>query len=95
MGIRMVLGAEPGKITRLVVGEGLLLAGIGILIGTGASWLLSRLVSVSSLLYKVDSNDWLSFAAAVVGMLLVSALACYAPAHRAARLDPQASLREE
>ena len=93
MGIRIALGAGTGQLLRLVVGQGLLLAGIGVAIGLAASFGLTRVMS--SLLYGVKATDAGTFAAVAVLLSGVAALACYIPARRATRVDPIVALHHE
>jgi len=89
----MALGAEPGRVLRMVMGEVALLISFGLAIGLGAAIAITRFIE--SLLYGMKPNDpWtLSLAAAVLA--LVATLAGLVPAHRASRLDPLNALREE
>ena len=93
MGIRIALGAGTGQLLRLVVGQGLLLAGIGVTIGLGASFGVTRVMS--SLLYGVKATDAATFAAVAAVLSAVAALACYIPARRATRVDPIIALHQE
>jgi putative ABC transport system permease protein len=93
IGIRMALGAPRGDVFRLVVGQGLKLAGIGIAIGILAAFGLARLMS--SLLYGVSVTDFETFAGVAILLVLVALLACYVPARRAMRVDPIVALRYE
>jgi putative ABC transport system permease protein len=93
VGIRMALGARPQDVLRLVVGQGLAVTGIGLVIGTIASFLLAGVMS--SLLYGVQPTDPLTFIG-VAGILLVAAtVATWLPARRASRIDPMVALRNE
>ena len=93
IGIRMALGAPRRDVFRLVVGQGLKLAGIGIAIGIVAAFGLARLMS--SLLYGVSAADFETFAGVATLLALVALLACYVPARRAMRVDPTVALRCE
>ncbi|HZT72886.1 MAG TPA: ABC transporter permease [Terriglobales bacterium] len=93
IGIRVALGATRGHILRLVVGEGLALAGIGLAVGVGATLLAGRLLA--SQLYGVQpGNAWLLLAAAAA-LAAAAWAACQIPARRAMRIDPTEALRYE
>src|SRR5262249_55597943 len=93
IGIRLALGAERRDVVRLVVGEGMVLVGIGLAIGLALAIAATRLLA--SFLYGTSPTDALTFAA-VVAILGVAALAaCVAPARRASRVDPMVALRNE
>src|SRR5256885_5121597 len=93
IGIRMALGAPAGQVERMVVGAGLKLAGLGIVLGSLGAFALTR--SLQTILYRVSALDPVTFLA-VAGLLGgVAVLACWAPARRAARVDPMLSLRAE
>jgi predicted permease len=93
MGIRMALGARAGNVRRLVMREGLVLAMIGIALGSAAALSLSRMLR--TLLFAVEPNDPATFASAAFLLLSVAAIACYLPARRATRVDPIVALRSE
>ncbi len=93
IGVRIALGASAGKILRGVLGTGVLLASVGVAIGMIASFSLARLLS--SVLYGVRATDPAVFVLASFALLVVSGLASYVPARRAARVDPVVALRCE
>ena len=93
MGIRMSLGAEPRDIIRLVVGQGMRLALLGVVIGIAASVGLTRLIK--TLLFNVSATDPLAFLLAAGVLVATAFVACYLPAQRATRVDPIVVLRFE
>jgi ABC-type antimicrobial peptide transport system permease subunit len=93
IGVRMAFGASSASILQLVGGQGLKLSALGIGIGLLAAFAVTRVMS--SMLVGVSPTDPLTFAAIAAFFLGVTALACWIPARRAARLDPVAALREE
>jgi putative ABC transport system permease protein len=93
LGLRMALGARPGGILRMVVGQTGLLAAVGVLFGLGAAYALTRLMA--SLLYGVEATDPLIFSAVSLGLVLVSLVAALLPGRRATRVDPLVALRTE
>ena len=93
LGMRMALGAEAGRIMLMVVRQGVVLAGAGVIIGMGLAFGLTRLMS--AVLVGVSPADPATFASVAGGLLLVAVLASYLPARRAARVDPMKSLRYE
>jgi ABC-type antimicrobial peptide transport system permease subunit len=96
IGIRLALGAEKSNIFRMVVGEGLRLAVVGIAIGAVVALLLTHLLpAFSQLLYGVRASDPTTIVAVSAALVLVAALACYLPARRAASIDPTRALRAE
>jgi putative ABC transport system permease protein len=93
IGIRMALGASPDSVLRLVVGQGLALAGTGIALGLAGAVSLTRLLA--GLLYGVRPIDPVTFAGVPLLLAISVMLASYVPARRATRLDPVAALRCE
>lgn len=92
-GIRLAVGARPGGLVRLVLGQGLLLAAAGLVMGVAAGLVVTR--SLGSLLYDVSPTDPGVYAAIAVALFAAAALSCFAPARRAARADPLAALRAD
>lgn len=93
IGIRMALGAQRGDVLRMVLGQGMTPALVGLALGTAGALAVTRLLS--SLLFEVSATDLTTFVGAAVLLSLLALLACYIPARRAAGLDPLVALREE
>jgi predicted permease len=93
IGIRMALGAQAASVQRLFVRQGMMLTLIAVAIGIPASFALARLFA--SVLYGVHTNDPATFAAVPLFLALIALIACWLPARRASRVDPQTALRSE
>jgi predicted permease len=93
IGIRMALGAQRSDVLRLILGEGVRMAVLGVTIGIAASLAITRVMS--TLLFGVSSTDPLTFAGVAALLSLVALLASYIPARRAMRVDPLVALRYE
>ncbi|HYL77729.1 MAG TPA: ABC transporter permease [Bryobacteraceae bacterium] len=93
IGIRMALGAQKSQVLLLVQQQGMVLVFVGLAIGVAGGLLLTRLMT--TLLFHVAPYDPITLAAGAATLILVSWLACYLPAKRAARVDPVIALRYE
>ncbi len=93
IGIRMALGADPGKVVRMVVAQGLRLSIVGVAIGVLGALVATR--ALASLVYRVSTSDPMTLVATAALLVAAAALASSVPALRATRLDPSASLRAE
>jgi putative ABC transport system permease protein len=91
IGIRLALGAQPKDVLKLVVGNGLKLALLGLVIGSALALLLTNLMS--SLLFGVTSRDPITFVLVAAFLFIVTLFACYLPARRASRIDPMIAIR--
>jgi putative ABC transport system permease protein len=92
-GVRMALGARGPDVLRLVMSQGLTITVVGLLAGLGGALALRRLVA--GMLYGVEPSDPLTLSGVALVLLAVALLACYAPARRAASVDPAVALRCE
>jgi putative ABC transport system permease protein len=93
IGIRLALGAQPSTMATSVVAQGAGHAAAGIAIGVPAAFLLSRVMG--SVVFGVTTHDPLTFTALPVLIVLVTSLACYLPARKAARVDPALALKQD
>ena len=93
IGIRMAIGARPRDVFKMVLGQGMKLALIGVAVGLGIAFALTRLME--TMLFGVEPTDKLTFAAISVMLITVALLACYLPGRRATKVEPTISLRYE
>ena len=93
IGVRLALGAKPGDVLKMVVGDGLRLFAMGLAVGVAAALALSRLMS--HLLFGVSAGDPTSYVSVMAILAVVTLLACYLPARRAMRVQPMSALRYE
>ncbi|MDB6040841.1 MAG: permease, partial [Verrucomicrobiales bacterium] len=93
IGIRMAIGAQRSTVLKLIMGDGVKLALIGVASGLIAAFVLTRLMS--SLLFGIGTTDPVTFAFNAVLLFGVALLACYLPAWRATRIHPMVALRQE
>jgi predicted permease len=91
IGVRLALGAQPGVVRTMVVFQGMRLAFVGVVLGVGSAYALSRYMS--SLLFGVQPRDPLVFVGVPVLLAGVALLAVWVPAARASRIDPLGALR--
>ena len=92
-GIRVALGAKPGQIIGMVVGQNLRIVAIGLILGMVAAVPATRMLR--GLLFQVQPNDPGTFVAIGVMLAAVAAVASYLPAHRGTRVDPISTLRSD
>ena len=93
IGVRMALGAPAGLVLRDVIGQGMVLTGMGLAVGLLGAWGISRVLA--SLLYGVSATDPLTYGGTALALALVAMLASWIPARRAAGVDPVEALRNE
>ena len=93
IGIRMALGAQVSDVLRLVIGQGMKLALVGVALGLLVS--LALMQTMKNLLFGVSATDPVTFAAIALLLIAVAFLACFVPARRAARVNPMNALRSE
>ena len=93
IGIRIALGADRGRVLALVMGQGLVLTAVGIVAGLAGAFALDRLIA--ALLFGVQPTDPVTMVAVVAAIALVATVACWIPAWRASRVDPNLVLRDD
>ncbi len=91
IGIRMALGADAGQVLRMVMTQGMKLAGAGVVVGLGLAWAMTRFLG--SLLFGVHATDPVAFGCVALLLTAVALVATLIPARRAARLSPNQALR--
>jgi putative ABC transport system permease protein len=97
IGIRMALGASSSDVLKMVVRQGMVLTGIGLVIGLGSAFAVSRVLAstLSGVLFGVGINDPLTFVVFPLALAVVAIAASYIPARRATKVDPMIALRYE
>jgi putative ABC transport system permease protein len=93
IGIRMALGAQARDVVRLLSRQGMKLVALGLGLGLGAAWLMTRFIA--SFLYGVSATDAPTFLVIAASLVPITWLACYLPARRATSIDPMLALRHE
>ncbi len=97
IGIRMALGAQPERILKLMIRQGVVAAVVGVVVGCLGALILGLVLrrAMSAFLYGVSSTDWLTLTLVSVILLVVALIASYVPARRATQVDPMIALRNE
>jgi putative ABC transport system permease protein len=93
IGLRVALGAASGDVQRMVLSEGIRMAAVGLVLGMAGAVAAGRFIS--TLLFNVKSTDVVTYVSAIAIVTLVTLVASYFPARRAARIDPSVALRQE
>jgi len=91
IGLRMALGAQRSSVLRMIIKEGMTIAGTGVLLGLGGALALTRLIK--TMLFSVTATDPLTFAVVTLLLTSVALLACFVPARRAMKVEPMVALR--
>ena len=97
IGVRMALGALPGQVSRMVVGEAFGLVAVGLALGVPAAFAaaLAARSLLAGVLFELSPTDPFILSSSTAAILVIGSLAAYVPARRAARIDPVASLNNE
>ena len=93
IGLRMALGADTSRVLVLILREGMILAGIGLILGLVGTYFVGRLMH--TLFFNVGAIDPAAFSTVAILLLASALLACYVPASRATKVDPMSALRQE
>ena len=93
IGIRMALGAQGKDVLKLIIGNGMSLALIGVALGLAGAFALTRVMA--GLLFGVTTTDALTYISVSLGLIAIALLACYIPARRATKIEPLVALRYE
>jgi ABC-type antimicrobial peptide transport system permease subunit len=93
IGVRLALGAPRGRVVALMMRQGLALIGVGIAAGLAGALALNHLIA--ALLFGVEPTDPATMIAVAAGVATIAALACWLPARRASRVDPNVVLRAQ
>jgi predicted permease len=93
IGLRVALGAGSGDVLRMVLSEGFRMSFVGLILGLAGAFAAGR--SISTMLFNVKSIDLATYLSAIAIVMLVTLVASYFPARRAARIDPSVALRQE
>ncbi|HEX2269127.1 MAG TPA: ABC transporter permease [Pyrinomonadaceae bacterium] len=99
IGIRMALGAQRSNVMRMIVRQGMVLAGLGVVLGLIGAYVLTKYleswVKLSDMLFGVNVSDPFTYGLIAVLLSVVALIACYVPARRATKVDPLVALRNE
>jgi len=95
IGIRMAIGADRGKVIRMILGQGLVLGSIGVAVGLVASFYVCRAVMTAAWVASFDHLNYALFPAIAIPLLVIAVLATFEPARRASLVDPMRALRDE